>query len=58
MEIKSSQTFNPRLLAGLITWQKMSGYTPARQYLVYAGQQNMALAVGQLLPWQIALETL
>lgn len=58
VEIKSSQTFNPRLLAGLITWQKMSGYTPARQYLVYAGQQNMALAVGQLLPWQIALETL
>ncbi|MFN0037463.1 MAG: ATP-binding protein [Saprospiraceae bacterium] len=58
VEIKSSQTFNPRLLSGLQSWKNLSGSTPALQYLVYAGAQRMDLELGQLMPWQAALEEL
>ena len=58
VEIKSSQTFNPRLFSGLKTWQNLSGSTSQDQYLVYAGSQRMELELGHLLPWQVALETL
>ena len=58
VEIKSSQTFNTRLLSGLKTWQHLSGSASEDQFLVYAGQQRMELEVGQLLPWQVALEIL
>lgn len=58
VEIKSSQTFNPRLLTGLNNWQNLSGSSAEDQYLVYAGTQQMEMALGQLLPWQVALEKL
>lgn len=58
IEIKSSQTFNPRLLSGLQHWEKLNGSVPTQNYLVYAGQQRMELAVGQLMPWESALKEL
>ena len=58
IEIKSSQTYNSRLLSGLNTWRNLSGSAPENQYLVYAGQQHMELETGRLLPWQAALEIL
>ncbi len=58
IEIKSSQTYNTRLISGLGAWQKISGSTPENQYLVYAGQQSMELELGRLLPWQKAINTL
>jgi hypothetical protein len=56
VEIKSSQTFNPRLLSGLNTWTKLSGMPPEDQYLVYAGQQQMNMEQAHLMPWHPALE--
>ncbi len=58
VEIKSSQTYNPRLVSGLKTWQNLSGSSSENQFLVYAGQQRMELELGKLLPWTEALETL
>ncbi len=58
IEIKSSQTFNSRLLSGLQYWKKTNGNTQMQQYLVYAGQQHMDMELGQLMPWQLALEEL
>lgn len=58
IEIKSSQTFNTRLLSGLQHWTNLNTNNPTYNYLVYAGQQRMELAVGQLLPWQSALKEL
>lgn len=55
IEIKSSQTFNTRLLSGLKTWQKLSGAAPENQFLVYAGNQELELELGRLLPWDKAL---
>lgn len=58
IEIKASQTYNSRLLSGLKMWQHMTGSAPEKQYLVFAGTQNMELAAGRLLPWQEALRIL
>jgi len=58
IEIKSSQTYNTRLLSGLQQWVNLNSGTPTHNYLVYAGQQHMDLAPGQLLPWQSALKEL
>jgi predicted AAA+ superfamily ATPase len=58
IEIKSSQTYNTRLLSGLSHWVNLNSGIPTQNYLVYAGQQQMDLALGQLLPWQSALKEL
>lgn len=58
VEIKSSQTFNTRLMSGLSKWLQLSGNQPKQNYLVYAGSQTMRLEAGQLLSWQTALRTL
>lgn len=58
IEIKASQTFNPRLLSGLAIWQNLSRSLSKDQYLVYAGEQHMELETGTLLPWRRALEIL
>jgi predicted AAA+ superfamily ATPase len=58
VEIKSSQTYNTRLTAGLKRWQNLSGAQPEDLYLVYAGMQEGALEFGNLLPWRKALEVL
>lgn len=58
IEIKSSQTFNPRLMSGLAKWAQVSGHRASYNYLVYAGHQAMELEQGKLLPWQTALQDL
>jgi len=58
LEIKSSQTFNSRLLYGLNTWQKLSGSGAENQFLMYAGTQELELELGRLLPLNKALEQL
>lgn len=58
IEIKSSQTFNTRLLTGLKRWEQVKGALPSESYLVYAGTQEMALENCRLLPWEAALQGL
>jgi hypothetical protein len=58
IEIKSSQTYNTRLQAGLKLWQNLSGTSPAHHFLVYAGEQEGELEFGKLLPWRKALAVL
>lgn len=56
--IKSSQTFNTRLVSGLKMWQSLTGAAPEAQFLVYAGAQKMQLEYCQLIPWQEAIEVI
>lgn len=58
IEIKSSQTYNSRLLTGLKLWQKLTGGATENNFLVYAGDQEGALEYGTLLPWRRGLEVL
>ncbi len=58
VEIKSSQTFNTRLLSGLAKWSQLSGERAGSKFLVYAGSQSMEMALGKLLPWDMALQVL
>jgi len=58
VEIKSSHTFNSRLLSGLKQWQNLNGDAQTQSYLVYAGEQRMELEHGRLMPWQFALKEL
>jgi predicted AAA+ superfamily ATPase len=58
IEIKTSQTYNSRLLSGLKLWQKLTGSDPANQFIVYAGDQEAELENGTLLNWRKALELL
>jgi predicted AAA+ superfamily ATPase len=58
IEIKSSQTYNTRLLSGLQHWENLSREQKTDNYLVYAGTQHMEMALGQLMPWQSALKKL
>jgi len=58
VEIKSSQTFNTRLVSGLKMWQSLTGAAPEAQFLIYAGNQKMQLDSCQLMPWQEAIEVL
>lgn len=59
IEIKSSQTFNTRLLSGLQKWEALGGHLTPNNYLVYAGAQSMALPYNaRLLPWHEALREL
>lgn len=58
IEIKSSQTFNPRLVSGLEKWLQVSGRLTKKNYLIYAGIQDMELESGAVLPWRKALELL
>ncbi len=58
IEIKSSHSFNSRLLSGLKYWKNLNGDAQTQQYLVYAGQQRIELEFGQLMPWQTALDEL
>lgn len=55
VEIKSSQTFNTRLLSGLAKWQQVSGGSAKQNALVYAGTQYAEMENGRLLPWRQAL---
>jgi predicted AAA+ superfamily ATPase len=55
IEIKSSQTFNTRLVSGLSKWAQISGSPPKQNFLVYAGTQEQALEQGTLMPWRKAL---
>jgi hypothetical protein len=54
LEIKASQTFNPRLMSGLAKWRQFATNT-SRQMLIYAGEQRMELEHGLLMPWKDAL---
>ena len=56
VEIKSSQTYNSRLVSGLKHWQKLTGSSPENQYLVYAGDQEGELEYGQLLSWRSGID--
>lgn len=58
IEIKSSQTYNPRLVSGLNLWQKLTDTKPEDQFLVYAGTQKIQLENCRLMPWQEAIEVL
>lgn len=58
IEVKSSQTFNTRLMAGLDKWQQVSGHPADRCHLVYAGEQTALLEKGRLLPWRKGLSVL
>jgi len=58
IEIKSSQTFNTRLLSGLNKWVQVSKALSTNNYLVYAGTQRMDFEHARLLPWREALETI
>lgn len=58
VEIKSSQTYNTRLSAGLKRWQNLTGANPDNQYLVYAGIMEGTWDFGTILPWRKALEVL
>ena len=58
IEIKSSQTFNTRLLSGLKRWEQVKGAVGSENYLIYAGIQEMALESCRLLPWEAALQGL
>ena len=56
VEIKSSQTYNSRLAAGLKMWQKLTGAAAEEQFLVFAGEQDIQLEACRLLPWKTAFE--
>jgi hypothetical protein len=56
VEIKSSQTYNSRLVSGLKHWQKLTGSSPENQYLVYAGDQEGELEYGKLLSWRSGID--
>ena len=58
IEIKSSHTFNTRLVSGLAKWQQLAKNQTTDNYLVYAGNQHMDIENGKLLPWQTALKEL
>jgi uncharacterized protein len=52
IEIKASQTYNPRLESGLKHWQQLTQNPKDQNFLVYAGEQNAELAHGSLLSWE------
>lgn len=56
IEIKSSQTYNSRLMSGLKHWQKLTGSNPENQFLIYAGTEEASLEHGKLLPWRKGVE--
>jgi predicted AAA+ superfamily ATPase len=56
VEIKSSQTFNPRLMSGLANWQALTGNPAENHVLIYAGEQAMERESGTLMPWRMAVE--
>lgn len=58
IEIKSSQTFNPRLLAGLSKWAQLRSDQADQRFLVYAGNQSLMLEAGRLMPWEEGLQEL
>lgn len=58
IEIKSSQTYNSRMLNGLKIWQKLKHSSPENQFLVYAGEQEGELEYGRLLNWRKAVALL
>lgn len=58
VEIKSSQTYNTRLVSGLKKWQDLTGTPAERQFLVFAGTQNLLLETGRLIPWREAIQTI
>lgn len=58
IEIKSSKTFNTRLLSGLTWWRKTTGYSTEHNYLIYLGDQKVETDSGVLLPWKAALGTI
>ena len=56
IEIKSSKTYNSRLLKGLKLWKKLKESPDDQLFLVYAGEMKGEIEIGQLLPWRYALE--
>lgn len=56
IEIKSSRTFNSRLLKGLDKWASLSDQLSKENYLIYAGNQEMTYENATVLPWQRALK--
>lgn len=58
IEIKSSQTYNTRLMSGLVKWQQLSGQITDQSALVYAGVQSTQMENGRLFPWRQALSEL
>lgn len=55
VEIKSSQTYNSRLMSGLKLWHKLNNTPAEQQYLIFAGEQDILLEHGRLIPWHQAL---
>jgi predicted AAA+ superfamily ATPase len=54
LEIKASQTFNPRLFSGLAKWRQLATGS-FRRVLIYAGEQRMEMEHGLLMPWADAM---
>lgn len=58
IEIKSSRTYNSRLLKGLDKWAQLSGKPTNENYLIYAGEQEMTFENARVMPWQQALTSI
>jgi uncharacterized protein len=58
IEMKSSQTYNTRLMQGLIRWGSLQEVNNTNRYLMYAGDIAMDTQHGQLMPWQKAISEL
>lgn len=50
-EIKSGHTMNPEFFKGLDKWGKLSGTPPERLNVIYAGNQPMTTARGNVIPF-------
>ena len=51
IEAKSGATVTRDQLAGLRDWQRLTGATPERSWLVYGGETEQERAEGHILPW-------
>jgi predicted AAA+ superfamily ATPase len=49
VEIKSSQTFHPDFLKGLLYWEKITGNK--KGYIVYGGDTSQTIKAKKILPW-------
>ena len=52
IEIKSGSTKKGDYFSGLDYWNKLSGNSPDKSYVIYGGNENQERANGKLLSWQ------
>lgn len=53
VEIKSGKTYTSRFMENLTYWQELSGSDPEDSYVLYAGDREMKLKDGNLVPWNM-----